>query len=130
MKARTLLTAVLVLVPSAIMLGPASGAVPAGTSAGTLEGTPAGVLELTNWKLTLPTGSEGKPAEVKQPELADYAKDPYFVVEGKGVRFRAPVDGVTTSGSSYPRSELREMTNDGQEKADWSSTSGTHTLIV
>jgi hypothetical protein len=130
MKARTLLTAVLVLVPSAIMLGPASGAVPAGTSEAASEGTPAGVLELTNWKLTLPTGSEGKPAEVKQPELADYAKDPYFVVEGKGVRFRAPVDGVTTSGSSYPRSELREMTDNGQEKADWSSTSGTHTLIV
>jgi hypothetical protein len=123
MKARALLTTVLLLVPSAIMLGLASGANAAG-------GTPGGVLELTNWKLTLPTGSDSKPDEVKQPELANYAKDPYFVVQGKGVRFRAPVDGVTTSGSSYPRSELREMTSDGQEKADWSSTSGTHTLIV
>jgi hypothetical protein len=123
MKARALLTVVLVLVPSAFMLGPASGATAAG-------GTPAGVLELTNWKLTLPTGSDGKPDEVKQPELAGYSKDPYFVVEGKGVRFRAPVNGVTTSGSSYPRSELREMTSNGKEKADWSSTSGTHTLIV
>ncbi len=43
-----------------------------------------------------------------------------------GVQFRAPVDGVTTSGSSYPRSELREMTDSGSSEASWSSTSGTH----
>jgi hypothetical protein len=91
---------------------------------------PADVLDLTNWKLTLPTGSEEKPTEVKQPDLKTFSVNPYFVVAGDGVQFRAPVNGVTTSGSGYPRSELREMTDDGTSNASWSSTSGTHTLVV
>lgn len=89
---------------------------------------PADVLNLTDWKITLPTGAEGKPTEVKQPALKTFSVDPYFLVAGDGVRFRAPVNGVTTSGSKYPRSELREM--NGSANAAWSSTSGTHTLVV
>jgi hypothetical protein len=91
---------------------------------------PAKVLDLTNWKVTLPTGSDEKPTEIKQPALATYSNDPYFKVNGNGVQFRAPVNGVTTSGSSYPRAELREMTDNGTKNAAWSSTSGTHTLTV
>lgn len=91
---------------------------------------PADVLDLTNWKITLPTGEEGSPTEVKQPALNTFSVDPFFTVAGDGVQFRAPVNGVTTSGSSYPRSELREMTDNGTENASWSSTSGTHTLVV
>jgi hypothetical protein len=91
---------------------------------------PAEVLDLTNWKVTLPIGSDEKPTEIKQPALATYSKDPYFKVNGNGVQFRAPVNGVTTSGSSYPRAELREMTANGTKNAAWSSTSGTHTLTV
>jgi Alginate lyase len=91
---------------------------------------PADVLNLSNWKMTLPTGSEGSPTEIKQPALDSYSVDPYFTVVGDGVQFRAPVNGVTTSGSSYPRSELREMTDNGSSNASWSSTSGTHTLVV
>ncbi|MFC0097142.1 polysaccharide lyase family 7 protein [Micromonospora marina] len=93
---------------------------------------PAQQLNLTNWKVTLPTGSSGSPTEVKQPSLATYSTNPAFMVNTKctGVQFRAPVNGVTTSGSSYPRSELREMANNGTSNASWSSTSGTHTLTV
>ena len=94
------------------------------------DGVPADVLNLTNWKMTLPTGSAGSPTEIKQPALDSYSNDPYFVVVGDAVQFRAPVNGVTTSGSSYPRSELREMTSNGTANASWSSTSGTHTLVV
>jgi Alginate lyase/F5/8 type C domain len=106
-----------------------------GTAGGTGGGTgqvPADVLNLTNWKETLPTGSSGSPTEIKQPALATYSNAPYFTVTSSGaaVQFRAPVNGVTTSGSSYPRSELREMTNNGVDNASWSSTSGTHTLAV
>ncbi|MGO4425532.1 polysaccharide lyase family 7 protein, partial [Streptomyces sp. MCAF7] len=50
--------------------------------------------------------------------------------ECDAVRFRAAVDGVTTGGSSYPRAELREMTDNGEEEASWSTTEGTHTLVV
>lgn len=96
---------------------------------------PSQLLDLTNWKLTLPQGSAKKPSrpeEIKQPELATYKIDPWFVVasQGDGVRFRAPVNGVTTSGSGYPRSELREMVDNGEERASWSSTSGTHTMLL
>lgn len=96
---------------------------------------PAGVLDLTNWKLTLPVGSEDDPdeaIEIKQPALAEFEEAPYFHVNsaGTGVVFRAHAGGATTSGSSYPRSELREMKNGGKDNASWSSASGTHILTV
>lgn len=96
---------------------------------------PAQVLDLTNWKIQLPFDSAAnpnRPVEVLQPQLATYRVHPWFGVApgNSGIVFRAPVNGVTTSGSIYPRSELREMTNNGRTTAVWSSTQGTHTLIV
>lgn len=93
---------------------------------------PSQVLNLTNWKLTLPTGPVESPTEITQPSLNSFKQNTFFAVsaDGTGVRFRAPVNGVTTSGSGYPRSELREMLNQGQTKASWSSTSGVHTMII
>jgi poly(beta-D-mannuronate) lyase len=93
---------------------------------------PADVLDLTNWYIGLPIGEEEKPTNVEQPELATYSIDPWFVAtpECDAVQFRAAVNGVTTSGSLNPRSELREMTNSGETKASWSSTEGTHTMVV
>jgi hypothetical protein len=93
---------------------------------------PSQVLNLTNWKETLPIGSAEKPTEVKQPVLATYKLDPWFIVQPgtRAVRFRAPVNSVTTSGSNYPRSELREMTNNGKTNASWSSTAGTHIMTL
>ncbi|MFI7407784.1 polysaccharide lyase family 7 protein [Streptomyces sp. NPDC049627] len=93
---------------------------------------PADVLDLTNWKLTLPTGDDEDPTEITQPELAAFSADPWFRAEAgcAAVRFRAAVNGVTTGGSSYPRAELREMTAGGADEAEWSTTDGTHTLVV
>lgn len=93
---------------------------------------PAQVLNLTNWKLQLPIGAEEKPTEIKQPQLATYSNPSYFSANTNcdGVRFTAPVNGVTTSGSSYPRSELREMTNNGRDNMSFSSTVGTHKFQV
>lgn len=94
---------------------------------------PADVLNLSKWKETLPTGPSESPTEIKQPALATFKVDPWFVPTAAcdGVRFRAPVNGVTTSGSGYPRSELREMTgSSGTTNASWSSGSGTHTMVV
>ncbi|MGH3875328.1 MAG: polysaccharide lyase family 7 protein [Pseudonocardiaceae bacterium] len=95
-------------------------------------GPPAGILDLTNWKETLPTGSSGHPTEVKQPELRTYSADPWFTPNARcdGVQFRAAVNGVTTSGSSYPRSELREMIGNGSREASWSTTSGTSIMEI
>lgn len=93
---------------------------------------PADVLELTDWYIGLPIGEEEDPTNVEQPELDTYSIDPWFVAtpDCEAVQFRAPVNGVTTSGSDNPRSELREMTNSGQDKASWSSTSGRHTMVI
>lgn len=97
---------------------------------GTTGPVPADILDLTNWKETLPIGDAGSPTEILQPELATYSIDPYFMVNpaGDGVQFRAPVNGVTTSGSGYPRSELREM--NGSNLASWSTSSGTNTMTI
>ncbi|GAB3413817.1 polysaccharide lyase family 7 protein [Flindersiella endophytica] len=93
---------------------------------------PAQVLDLRGWKLQLPIGEEEHPDEITQPQLASYKVDPWFLPtqECDGVRLRSAVNGVTTGGSSYPRSELREMTSDGSDEAAWSSTDGTHTMTI
>ncbi len=93
---------------------------------------PSQIIDLTNWKITLPIGETENPTEIKQPELSTYSIDPWFIVmpEGNGVRFRAAVNAVTTGRSDYPRSELREMTSNGIVKASWSSTSGTNTMFL
>lgn len=77
-----------------------------------VQAEPNGLVELSKFKRTLPTGKEGKPTEL-QP-LADTASP---------VTFRAPVDGVTTGGSKYPRDELREI-----HPKSWSNRSGRHVL--
>src|SRR5262245_33357455 len=82
---------------------------------------PAALLDLRNWKLTLPIASPGgsSPLEVKQPELATYSHDEYFHLNAArdGVVFRAHAGGATTSNSGYPRSELREMADNGASMA-------------
>lgn len=91
---------------------------------------PAAVLDLSCWKLTLPTrGPEGEALEVRQPTLSTFA-DEHFRVTGRSVTFTAPATGATTPGSKYPRSELREMACDGSSLAAWSSTSGTHVMEI
>ncbi|WP_232668070.1 polysaccharide lyase family 7 protein [Pseudonocardia sp. TRM90224] len=90
---------------------------------------PSDLLDLSNWKLTLPEGEEGKPREVMPPGLPEFSNE-FFRLTDKGdaVLFTAEVGGVTTKNSSYPRSELREM--QGDENASWSNTTGRHVLNV
>jgi hypothetical protein len=108
--------------PPAPPPAPAPTPAPAGTPQ-----VPGQLLDLTDWKLTLPTGQEGKPEEIVQPALSSFTDEFFRLNEARdGVVFTATAGGVTTSGSSYPRSELREM--NGQELASWSNTTGTHTL--
>jgi len=90
--------------------------------------------DLGYWKLTTPIDSnnDDKPDEVKQPALKTLDGKDYFDRQGgPSIMFRARVDGVTTSGSSFPRSELREMTQDGQyNRAAWTSNCGTHRMTI
>ncbi len=70
-----------------------------------------------DWKLTIPTGSPYATTIYPVTE-----QPPYYEVVGDRQIFRTPSDGVTTSGSSYPRTEMREM-RDGVE-ASWSLSTG------
>ena len=116
--------------------GTSSGVSDDGTNASpTVENpkVPAQLLNLTNWKLTLPVGKEQDEAdEVEQPKLASFEDSRFFHLNGAadGVVFRANAGGATTSGSGYPRSELREMKKNGKDEADWSNTSGVHTMTI
>ncbi|MDC7224386.1 MAG: polysaccharide lyase family 7 protein [Spirochaetales bacterium] len=85
----------------------------------------------TNWKLTLPVDENGDDNtelylsggsiddrnndayEVALDDLQDYEYDTYFQVDDGGVRFRGHCAGATTSGSCYPRSELRQEYDGG-----------------
>jgi hypothetical protein len=64
--------------------------------------------------------------------LSTFKNPAYFHAssDNQKVYFRARVDGATTSGSSYPRSELREMRSDGTTSAAWSNVSGTHQMTI
>jgi hypothetical protein len=108
------------------------------TSANATGTAPASVLNLTNWKLTLPVDGcdDDKWAdEVTQPQLASFRDSRYFTVNSaRGVVFRAHVAGArTSSNTKYPRSELREMTDRGEKRASWSNKSsgdGVHRLTM
>lgn len=92
--------------------------------------SPSQLLGLSkNWKWQGPTSEGGKIIERKQPALQTYS-DSNFRVSGDRVLFTAKCGGTTTSGSAYPRSELREMTNNGKDQAGWSNRSGVHSMLL
>ncbi|HWB00159.1 MAG TPA: polysaccharide lyase family 7 protein [Pirellulales bacterium] len=107
-----------------------------GAAVGFAARLPSEALDLSHWKLTLPTDKSrpGKADEIQQPELARFSDPQWFfpAADGKGVVFRAGCGAPTTKGSKFPRSELREMSgSDGRENASW-STSDTiaHTMVA
>ncbi|CAM4083085.1 polysaccharide lyase family 7 protein [Zobellia nedashkovskayae] len=83
-------------------------------------------IDLSNWKVTLPTGS---PDEVEPPEISDYATDdrllPYMYndsTDGALVFYTSP--GSSTTNSSYSRTELREQLVPGSNSTNWTFTEG------
>jgi hypothetical protein len=82
-------------------------------------------FDLENWKITLPVDNKGKTSgtakEVKN--LIGYEDSRFFYDAKDGAMvFKASVDGATTSGSKYARTELREM--DGSDRAAWGLSEG------
>jgi hypothetical protein len=94
---------------------------------------PGGNFNLTNFYLGLPVdssgGTSGDSASIPAAQLvAGYSNALYFYTGPDGAMvFWAPVTGATTSGSSYPRSELREQVNPPSNSSNWFAF-GTHTL--
>ncbi|WP_298540578.1 polysaccharide lyase family 7 protein [uncultured Aquimarina sp.] len=106
-------------------------ATPQGTTGGGTN--PSDILSnLDQWKITFPLDGNGKDStnddksgnncndrnrnasdsEIEMGDLIGEIPMPYaeyFYVEGDEVVFKAHCGGATTGGSSYPRSELRQM---------------------
>jgi hypothetical protein len=94
---------------------------------------PGGNFDLAMWELTEPIASASSPTTpttISPAKLvgANGYHDSYFFTDPTdgSMTFWDPENGVATSNSDYPRSELREMTLAGSE-ANWPS-SGTNTL--
>ncbi len=88
---------------------------------------PGGNFDLSHWKITLPdaTASETNSAQL----VAGFTNALYFYTATDGaMTFWCPVNGGTTSGSSYPRSELRELLNTNNDNINWNSAIGIHTM--
>lgn len=87
--------------------------------------TPSKNFDLSDWKITLPVDSKGSTSgtAVEVTDLSGYQNSKYFYTGSDGAMvFTASVDGATTSGSKYARSELREM--DDGDRAAWNLKTG------
>ncbi|MEH6451643.1 MAG: polysaccharide lyase family 7 protein [Psychromonas sp.] len=78
------------------------------------QATPAEVLDLSCWKISIPVDAgNGFATTVEEKAIADGFTDSenfYVNEKGDGVVFSSPVQGVTTSkNTTYTRSELHEM---------------------
>ena len=112
---------------SARLPAAAAPAAAAARSGRTASKFPAELIDTKDWYLTLPTGKEGSPDTVDGSELANYHSKFFELTQARdGIVFTANAGGATTSGSHYPRSELREM--NGEEKASWDGRKGTHIM--
>lgn len=92
--------------------------------------TPGQLIDLKNWYLTLPTGRPKDPDCIFQPRLESFIHPKFFFVNQKknAVVCIAHCGAVTTKSSRYGRSELRECTNGGKDKAAWDTDQGEHTM--
>lgn len=102
------------------------------------NGTPAGVLGgLVNWKLNgysgtfnLGSSSNGLTYVDNTPNLQSFSNPNWFYTDGTWTYFKAYTGNPTSSGSGNPRSELRELTSDGNNNIYWDgTTSKEHRMI-
>ncbi|HEY4626512.1 MAG TPA: polysaccharide lyase family 7 protein [Blastococcus sp.] len=80
---------------------------------------------LDTYKLQLPTATNGKGDEVSRDALVAGYSSTWFqpTADGRGYRFKVPVNGVPGAGTSFPRTELRELNPDGS-LAGWAGGDG------
>lgn len=93
---------------------------------------PSENFDLTGWKITVPydKNGDGKVDEIEEIALNEGWQDPevfYTDPVTGGMVFRTIPDGFTTSGSSYARSELRQMMRAGDTSISTRNDDGTPT---
>jgi hypothetical protein len=86
---------------------------------------PGANFDLTHWKLTLPDAGS---TEITAEQLTGGFTNEFFYTDAYGsMTFWCPVTGGTTPGSEFPRCELRELLDPGDENVNWTGY-GTHIL--
>src|SRR5271154_3047125 len=97
---------------------------------------PSGNFDLSHWSLQLPTingvltGNGGNVDTVSNSQLGVGFTNAYFHTGPDGaMTFWAPDDGSTPSGSSHPRSELREEIVPDNVNSNW-TLYGTHIMTA
>lgn len=111
-----------------VTIGGVTGTFMVTTAAGAGSGTGIDIDE-GMWKITIPLdssgGTSGVAREIWPPEILTLDEPAYFDRQSDGsIIFIAPVDGARTSGSSYSRSELREILPDGSDEYEWNIDTG------
>lgn len=93
-----------------------------------IDGTAGG----NHFKLQAALDGAGAVYEQTRAQLVAgyYEDDNIFPVgdDQEWCRFRVRIDGPTTGGTDYARSELREMQTNGTSEAAWSTASNTHRM--
>jgi hypothetical protein len=91
--------------------------------------TQKATIDFSIWSLQEPSGSGTSPTTISPSQLVAGYSDAYFhkAADG-GQAFVDTKTGITTSGSTHCRTELREMTSSGAQAA-W-APSGTNTMDV
>jgi PKD repeat protein len=124
---RAKMLALVVIVPAICFAGTTAWAI-------TNSVPPGDNFNLSHWKLQLPTANSnltctaGSVDEVLPAYLeAGFTNEYFYTGSGGEMVFWAPDNGATTSGSSNPRSELREYINPTTSTANWIPY-GTHVL--
>ena len=88
---------------------------------------PGANFDLSHWKLTLPDAAA---SEVSPGQLAAGVTNAFFATGPDGAMvFFCPVTGGTTSGSAYPRCELRELMDTWNSTVNWTGQ-GRHRLTA
>jgi hypothetical protein len=86
---------------------------------------PGANFDLSHWKLQLPDATA---TEISAAQLTAGFTNSFFYSDSDGTMvFSCPVTGGTTSGSIFPRCELREMLDPDDETVNWTGY-GTHIL--
>ncbi|KID93815.1 alginate lyase, partial [Metarhizium majus ARSEF 297] len=89
----------------------------------------SGNLDLSKWKLQLPSGRKGHPREISSSELCNGYASEFFYMQGDALLMKVPGGPssgkcVTTPNSKHCRTELREV-----KPASWSPRAKTNRLV-
>ncbi|CAH6420092.1 Alginate lyase [uncultured virus] len=86
---------------------------------------PSYYFNLSNWEFQSPIRSESNILIISPDELTKgYSSKYFYTAKDYSMAFMCPLNGAHTPNTNYPRSELREVRQNG----DWNLTEGIHIL--